>query len=978
MNKATHNPNSHHISPASPNKKPGSPSSKSTTTIETLPEYPLPTYQAHPGWPGVPAHTFEPGPTPPMYYPTHNVNSNVYGRSTYPMNNPRNMRPTHPRQNHGYPQASRSSNQYQYQYQYQQQYYYDHNNHGQARQDRNTSGNRDMKLPSGSGLLVRLQGLTLVVTTSLYHLTLMALGDEAISSMSDEREQASPLNATIQTWWYPKLTPYRLLTVLVGVGLGTLKAILVSQGRELASVGLEWVLGTIVVIIFFLLSTYENDLRKDESATMWFFDYDCMNVCWKLVSLIGVEPPSYSTHERRSLILNLQDSSSPGTPMITNYHFLVSGIITVFGMAKAALSYSNMSHGATVLDWIYGVIITTLLYILSLYEKNPNKIFCVLFDRDDSPVVVYVGKEGGVVLFLLALASVPMISVPYLSYTVPQVDARLKADLTDNGPLKDSNLLLGIAFRMMVIETIAIGIYLSLFPLILAGKIMKRYFQSPSGRVMRLWRYMTWRICRVLGLTDLEWRQQIEFLITRRIPTILLFLNSILLRIFILVFAVSSNSYWLLSMRDSPDIDGIIDRIEANTLPQASLRNRAQHDEDREIRKMRWHPKLTPFRVLTLSICMGLGIAKAVLTYRGFEFAPVAVEWILGTVLFLVFYFLGISEQDNLNDDSKSWFYDYDCMNLIWQALRACSIEPPEYSNFEAPFRGLHDSRRVPVITNYRLLVSLIVFASGMLKAVLTYTGQSSGATAVDWISGVVVATILYILGLYESNPTNRFPTLFVQDSSPLAVFVAYEGTILACLILLATLSTLGCWLAWDIAVRLYNRRTEPINLHTTGGIAELFADIMIYSCVAFFGYASTAPFFLVLFFSRRYRNPSGVMYRCVTSLARRCGLAWIFAGSGTRAHSRYEAAAFTLRVANHILLHTFGLVFVAFGCLQLLWLGSHSLGSDTLLGIILLFFSLPTLNMTIYLSTTLLRPFIKLRRLRTWRGQENNLGLIF
>jgi hypothetical protein len=44
-----------------------------------------------------------------------------------------------------------------------------------------------------------------------------------------------------------------------------------------------------------------------------------------------------------------------------------------------------------------------------------------------------------------------------------------------------------------------------------------------------------------------------------------------------------------------------------------------------------------------------------------------------------------------------------------------------------------------PLITGYRLLVSLITVTFGMSKAVLSYQGQSAAPTTLDWVFGVVI-----------------------------------------------------------------------------------------------------------------------------------------------------------------------------------------------------------------------------------------------
>ena len=44
-----------------------------------------------------------------------------------------------------------------------------------------------------------------------------------------------------------------------------------------------------------------------------------------------------------------------------------------------------------------------------------------------------------------------------------------------------------------------------------------------------------------------------------------------------------------------------------------------------------------------------------------------------------------------------------------------------------------------PLVTGYRLLVSLLTLIFGMSKAVLSYQGQSTAPTTVDWVFGVLV-----------------------------------------------------------------------------------------------------------------------------------------------------------------------------------------------------------------------------------------------
>ena len=75
----------------------------------------------------------------------------------------------------------------------------------------------------------------------------------------------------------------------------------------------------------------------------WFFDSDLVRLIWS---------PLYSSEER-------QRSEGP-YPRITGYRLLVSGIVFLFGMMKASLSYAGFGGAANVFEWILGVVITSM------------------------------------------------------------------------------------------------------------------------------------------------------------------------------------------------------------------------------------------------------------------------------------------------------------------------------------------------------------------------------------------------------------------------------------------------------------------------------------------------------------------------------------------------------------------------------------------------------------------------------------------
>ena len=52
--------------------------------------------------------------------------------------------------------------------------------------------------------------------------------------------------------------------------------------------------------------------------------------------------------------------------------------------------------------------------------------------------------------------------------------------------------------------------------------------------------------------------------------------------------------------------------------------------------RLRWHPKISPYRLLVFSIPAGIGTAKAISSQKGNITTPVTLEWISGVVVFLV------------------------------------------------------------------------------------------------------------------------------------------------------------------------------------------------------------------------------------------------------------------------------------------------------------------------------------------------------
>lgn len=61
-----------------------------------------------------------------------------------------------------------------------------------------------------------------------------------------------------------------------------------------------------------------------------------------------------------------------------------------------------------------------------------------------------------------------------------------------------------------------------------------------------------------------------------------------------------------------------------------------QSDLPTPLTVQKWHPKLTPYRLLALGTTVAVGTAKAVAAQKGDNGASTTLEWISGVVIFLV------------------------------------------------------------------------------------------------------------------------------------------------------------------------------------------------------------------------------------------------------------------------------------------------------------------------------------------------------
>ena len=90
-----------------------------------------------------------------------------------------------------------------------------------------------------------------------------------------------------------------------------------------------------------MVGWFEED-RSEYPKLAWLVDYDLIRLIWS---------PNYISEERQR--------TEGAFPLITTYRLLVSGSVFIFGMGKACLSYVGLGGAANVLDWIFGVVVTS-------------------------------------------------------------------------------------------------------------------------------------------------------------------------------------------------------------------------------------------------------------------------------------------------------------------------------------------------------------------------------------------------------------------------------------------------------------------------------------------------------------------------------------------------------------------------------------------------------------------------------------------
>jgi hypothetical protein len=92
----------------------------------------------------------------------------------------------------------------------------------------------------------------------------------------------------------------------------------------------------------------------------------------------------------------------------------------------------------------------------------------------------------------------------------------------------------------------------------------------------------------------------------------------------------------------SPHYDSESSAFQKQGIPLQSLEpikatdlNQESH-YDPTFPRLRWHPKISPYRLMVFSTPLVIGTAKAISSQKGNATVPITLEWIYGVVVFLV------------------------------------------------------------------------------------------------------------------------------------------------------------------------------------------------------------------------------------------------------------------------------------------------------------------------------------------------------
>ncbi|EDR06507.1 uncharacterized protein LACBIDRAFT_299961 [Laccaria bicolor S238N-H82] len=180
----------------------------------------------------------------------------------------------------------------------------------------------------------------------------------------------------------PRITLYDLLVLFTTIGFGIAQAITSFIGTTIVSVTLQWIASIVIFLFFFILSLYKSE-DPETQRMKWFFQTDYSGT-------------KFPKNLRKPTLDALRTEPHHGkVPIITANRIFVTITVVIFGLTKATLAYGGFNTAANTIDWIFGIIISSMTYCLEMYQDSSADVWPAFFVADYEPVLVSGGSFIG-------------------------------------------------------------------------------------------------------------------------------------------------------------------------------------------------------------------------------------------------------------------------------------------------------------------------------------------------------------------------------------------------------------------------------------------------------------------------------------------------------------------------------------------------------------------------------------------------------
>ncbi|KIJ95374.1 hypothetical protein K443DRAFT_134436 [Laccaria amethystina LaAM-08-1] len=193
----------------------------------------------------------------------------------------------------------------------------------------------------------------------------------------------------------PRITLYDLLVLFTTICFGIAQAVTSFIGTTVVPVTLQWIASIVIFLFLFILSLYKSE-DPETQHMKWLFQTDYSGT-------------KFPKNLRKPTLDALRAEPHHGeAPIITANRIFVTLTVVIFGLTKAALAYSGFKTAASTIDWIFGIIISSMTYCLEMYQDTSADAWPAFFVADYQPVLVSGGSFIGVsslFLFVMAVAA---------------------------------------------------------------------------------------------------------------------------------------------------------------------------------------------------------------------------------------------------------------------------------------------------------------------------------------------------------------------------------------------------------------------------------------------------------------------------------------------------------------------------------------------------------------------------------------------